>query len=448
MNTHSHDAEYTHIPTQWTVAQALKVNANDPTTQMPAIDYDFPTMNESVMIWDSGALRDIDGKTVTFKGWYVLWSLAVDKIDLTNTNIYDEWHSRNNRAYIGYWFSKTGNVSDWQWGGRLLKTTADLRPHEWSGGLVLRDTSVEADQNIVDMFYTSEADAPVNQSVPSVSSGRIYADDNGVWFDGFETSVEMFSADGIHNANADEDQYFYFRDPHVFRDRDGVIKCLYESNVAGMRGKFTIGTEQLGHIPPGYEVGSGAQYGEASIGIAVLKDGAYEAGDFSRENWTQLDPIIVAGGVNDQLERPHVVLCDRLTYVFSISHRSTYSGNLSGPDGVYGWVSANGILGPYIPMNGSGLVLGNPDTAPFQTYSHFVYPDGYVQSFIDTVPAPGMNPNAPKVYRIGGTLAPTVKLVLEGSTSYITGVENYARIHAQGSVGSAADQDTRPVTTA
>lgn len=413
---------------RWTIGDALKVRTDDPTTTMPAIDHNFPTMNESIMIWDSGALRNIRGKTVTFKGWYVLWSLAVDKIDMTNANIYDEWHSRNNRAYIGYWFSRTGNGSDWQWGGRLLNTSADLRPHEWSGGLVMR----EGTQNVVDMFYTSEADSPVNQSVPSVSTGTICADERGVWFEGFDTTTEMFEADGIHNANSSEDPYFDFRDPHPFLNpSDGRIYCLYESNVAGMRGDFTIGNDELGHIPPGYAPDAGAQYGAASIGIAVLKEGAYEIGDFSKKNWTQLDPLITALGVNDQTERPHVVFKGSKTYIFTISHHSTYSGDLQGPDGVYGFVSDTGLFGPYRPLNSSGLVLGNPSSAPYQTYSHFVDPDFYVQAFIDTVPDEGTDPNNPATFRIGGTLAPTVKLAIENDSTFITGVGNYGQIHAQ-----------------
>ncbi|WP_371819799.1 glycoside hydrolase family 68 protein [Rahnella sp. BCC 1045] len=43
------------------------------------------------------------------------------------------------------------------------------------------------------------------------------------------------------------------------------------------------------------------------------------------------------------------------------------------PDGVYGFVS-NEIFGPYVPLNGSALVLGNPPSQPFQTYSHSVMP--------------------------------------------------------------------------
>ncbi|GBQ69977.1 levansucrase [Ameyamaea chiangmaiensis NBRC 103196] len=424
---------------RWRIADALKVHADDATTTMPVIAYDFPTMDESVLIWDTGALRSIHGQTVTFKGWHVIWSLAVEKQDLTNQNIVSEWRNRNNSAFIGYWYSRDG--VEWTWGGRLLQKTADLRPWEWSGGLVMRDESA----NTVDMFYTSCGYAGANetdfQSVISVSTGTIHADDKGVWFEGFDATTEMFQADGVNYANAEEDPYWDFRDPHPFiNPADGKLYCLFEGNVAGMRGAFSISGPEMGPVPPGFEVGTGAQYGAAAIGIARL-DSDYHAGDFTK--WTMLPPLVTALGVNDQTERPHVVFKNGLTYLFTISHHSTYTGGLEGPDGVYGFVSDKGVFGPYRPLNASGLVLGNPSSAPYQTYSHFVDPDGYVQSFIDTVPAANNDPDNPAVYRIGGTLAPTVRIAFEGDRTFVTEVHGYGQIFAQAAWPVAATPDPR-----
>ena len=61
-----------HQTSRWTIADALKVHADDPTTTMPVIAADFPTMSESVMIWDTGALRDINMNSVTVNGWHVI----------------------------------------------------------------------------------------------------------------------------------------------------------------------------------------------------------------------------------------------------------------------------------------------------------------------------------------------------------------------------------------
>lgn len=412
---------------RWRIADALKVRVDDPTTTMPVIASDFPVMDDAVMIWDTGALRDIQMKTVTVNGWHVIWSLCADKVDMTNAHIADEWNNRNSTAYIGFFYSKTGNGSDWKFGGRLLQKSADLRPWEWSGNLVMR----EGTENTVDMFYTSCG--PVTggfESVISVSTGQIHTDNEKVWFTGFDQTVEMFEADGIHGANEEEDPYWDFRDPCPFLNPDdGRIYCVYESNVAGTRGEFILGSNEIGPIPPGYTPGDGAQYGAASIGVALLDEDAYAAGDFSRARWTQLNPLVTALGVNDQTERPHVVFQDGKLYLFTISHHSTYSGNLSGPDGVYGFVSDNGIKGPFRPMNASGLVLGNPSSQPYSTYSHFVDSEGYIQSFIDRIPTP--TTTHPDATRIGATLAPTVRIQLDGDQSFLTEVHNYGEIFAQ-----------------
>ncbi|AQS89405.1 sucrase [Neoasaia chiangmaiensis] len=393
-------------------------------------------MNPNVWQWDTWSLRDIRGNTVTFKGWYVMFSLVADRAATGDTP--EGWHNRNNFSYIAYYYSRNGQ--DWTFGGRVIAEGANKRDWEWSGCAVMRDKT----DNTVDLFYTSVNGTPA-QSVPSHTQGTIRADDTGVWFEGFDVCTDMFEADGINYANIGEDPYWDFRDPHVFLNpTDGKIYALFEGNVPGMRGDFTIGSAEMGPVPPATTVPAGAQYGAAAIGIARLEDGAYQSGDFSRLRWTMLPALVTALGVNDQTERPHVVFQNGLTYLFTISHHSTFTGNSTGPDGIYGFVSRKGIFGPYVPLNASGLVLGNPSSAPFETYSHFVDPQGYVQSFIDTLPQPGSaNPQDPATYRIGGTLAPTVKLVLQDEQTFITEVHNYGQIFAQAAWPVANKPDPR-----
>ena len=290
----------------------------------------------------------------------------------------------------------------------------------------------EGTKNTVDMFYTSVGQVtPTHmESVVSASTGTIMADDNGVWFEGFDSTIEMFQADGVNYANEQEDAYFDFRDPHPFINPvDGKVYCLFEGNAPGMRGDFVIGCKEQGHLPPGYEVGAGAGYGAAAIGIATIEMDDYLAGRFNK--WKLLPALVTAVGVNDQTERPHVVFKDDGVYVFTISHHSTYSGGLQGPDGVYGFYSEKGLFGPYRPINSSGLVLGNPSSQPYSTYSHFVDTEGYIQSFIDTVPTSNDDPQNPATFRIGATLAPTVKIVMEHGSTFLTEVHGYGQIFAQ-----------------
>jgi levansucrase len=101
------------------------------------------------------------------------------------------------------------------------------------------------------------------------------------------------------------------------------------------------------------------------------------------------------------------------------------AAGVDGPDGVYGFVG-NDIRSDFLPLNGgSGLVLGNPtdfdapvgapyaqdpnqNARAFQSYSHYVMPGGLVESFIDAIGP-----------RRGGTLAPTVKIRIDGTSTSV-----------------------------
>ena len=136
----------------------------------------------------------------------------------------------------------------------------------------------------------------------------------------------------------------------------------------------------------------------------------------------------------------------------TISHRSTFAAGIDGPEGVYGFVG-DGIRSDFQPVNrGSGLALGNPTNlnyatgfpfdpdynqhpGAFQAYSHYVMPNGLVQSFIDTI---GTKDN----FRRGGTLGPTVRIDIEGDTTKVD------RSYGDGGLGGyadvPADRDLRP----
>lgn len=89
-----------------TRADALKVNENDPTTTQPLVSVDFPVMSDTVFIWDTMPLRDIDGKVLSVNGWSVIFTLTADRepenpdyIDANgNYDIALDWNNRHGRA--------------------------------------------------------------------------------------------------------------------------------------------------------------------------------------------------------------------------------------------------------------------------------------------------------------------------------------------------------------
>jgi levansucrase len=141
--------------------------------------------------------------------------------------------------------------------------------------------------------------------------------------------------------------------------------------------------------------------------------------------------LLSANCVNQQTERPHLVIKDGAYHLFTISHEGTFAPGVTGPDGLYGFVGSS-LRSDYEPLNASGLVLGNPAEAPKQQYSEYVMPNWLVESFIETIPL------ADGGERFGGTLAPTLRLQVEGANTYLVERLGYGFIPALRNVGGAA----------
>ena len=399
-------------PTIWTRADALKVNENDPTTTQPIVSSDFPVMSDEVFIWDTMPLRSLDGTIVSVDGWSVIFTLTAQRnsnnsqyLDSAgNYDITSDWTNRHGRARICYWYSRTGK--DWIFGGRVMAEGVSPTAREWAGTPILLNEDGD-----IDLYYTCVTPGATISKV----KGKVLTSEEGVSLTGFNEVKSLFSADGVFYQTESQNPYWNFRDPSPFIDpNDGKLYMVFEGNVGGERGSHIVGKQEKGILPPGHLDVGNAKYQVGCIGMAVAKD-------LTGEEWEILPPLVTAVGVNDQTERPHFVFQDEKYYLFTISHKFTYADGLSGPDGVYGFLSDK-LTGPYSPMNGSGLVLGNPPSQPFQTYSHCVMPNGMVTSFIDNVPTSNGD------YRIGGTEAPTVKIVLSGNRSYVERVFDYGYI--------------------
>jgi levansucrase len=135
-----------------------------------------------------------------------------------------------------------------------------------------------------------------------------------------------------------------------------------------------------------------------------------------------LPPLVVADGINHELERPHVVVHESRYYLFLVTQRHGFHPPGSAPTGLYGFVAPS-LTGPYEPLNGSGLVLRNPADEPDQAYGWWVLPDLRAIGFVNYRSAEGtdMRHAAATEARacFGGTIAPVVQLALDGATTSI-----------------------------
>ncbi|MCI9857487.1 glycoside hydrolase family 68 protein [Microbacterium proteolyticum] len=469
---------------KWTRADARQLQAmSDPAAAsrensmpeeytMPTVPQDFPDMsNEEVWVWDSWTLTDGTSAQPSFKGWEVVFSLVADrKLGFDDRHTY---------AKLGYFFRKA-DVAErpedggWTYGGLVFPDGASgaifedqsfSHQTEWSGSTRIFDG------NKLRIFYTAVAfyrnDDGSNRKPydPRLvqSEGRLFADENGVWMTGFRDQHDMLQADGEYYQTGEQNEFFNFRDPFTFEDpaHPGKTYMVFEGNSAFARGERACTEEDMGYAPgdPHAETADeamdkGAHFQMANVGLAVAENAALT-------EWRFLPPILSANCVNDQTERPQIYIKDGKYYLFTITHRGTYAAGIDGPEGVYGFVG-DGIRSDFEPVNrGSGLALGspanlnfpagtpfapNPDQHPgqFQAYSHYVMPDGLVQSFIDTI---GTSDDFVR----GGTLAPTVRLDIEGEAvtvdrSYGTnGLGEWADIPSGYAHEIAGTSDPRPI---
>jgi levansucrase len=407
----------------WSRAQALKVQL-DPTNTKPAIPPDFPVMTDEVWVWDTWPITNLGTQPVSYKGWNVIFSLVAPR-----TLGFD---ARHEVATIGYFYSR--DAENWEYGGEVFPSGTARGARQWAGSAVLVGDEVN-------LFYTASGDDE-NPPVPDPNwqqnanqrlahaSARIRADENGVWFAGqsFRNSRIIAEADGELYQTEEQAEggpvLMAFRDPFVFRNpEDDQVYMLFEGNMAGEAGSHTCGPREVGPVPPGHEVPPDANLYTGNIGLA-------RATSANLRRWELLPPLLSATCVNAQTERPHLVIENGNYYLFTISHMFTYAPGLTGPDGVYGWLG-DSLRSDYQPLNASALVLGNPADQPFQAYSEYVMPNWLVEAFIDRVPLPGGGE------RSGGTLAPTLRLQVEGSNTYVVEQLGYGFIPAMANVGGA-----------
>jgi levansucrase len=263
---------------------------------------------------------------------------------------------------------------------------------EWSGSAVRR-----ADGSVC-VYYTAaghrgEARPSYVQRVIEARP-RVAAADGRIRLEGVGVHREVLRADGRTYLPADElegtpGHIRAFRDPSWFKDpADGREYLLVAASVPA-RGGFM-----------------------GAVALAAEEGG----------RWSLLAPVLVADGINHELERPHVVVHDSRYHLFLATQRHAFHPPGSAPTGLYGFVAPS-LSGPYEPLNGSGLVIRNPSDAPDQAYAWWVLPDLRVMSFVNYRSADGADMrHAPAVEaraRFGGTIAPVLELALDGATAAI-----------------------------
>ena len=459
----------------WRLQDAFKIRPQANTTA-PTIDGVSLPRGGSVTIpgyyvWDTWPLVGTDNQLARVDGYYVMFMLSVP--NTLNGQVLLPG-KRHDIATIRYVYSKDG-VS-WKDGGYAFENPAGLNPHvvlgsrNWAGSAMLKDGQVY-------LYYTAtgvEGERTTPQSVPrqltvplaapdtagispqsscaygctvdgisfrqrlALAVGTMKGDASGVKIAGAFAHRIVLEADGkLYQTEAQSKGsiIYSFRDPWIFKDpKDGNFYMLFEGNTGGNGDEQTCKPENIGDaaFASTVKLPADARYYNGNIGLAKAV-----GNDLTK--WQLLAPILNANCVNQQTERPHLVFQDSRYYLFTDSHKFTFSTvpglRDRGVDGVYGFVG-NALRSKYVPLNKSALVINNPVEQPYQAYSWWITQDKVTISFIDTwavkpTESPesfgNLSPEKQK-YGFGGTLAPSIKVQLSGAATSVQTTLPYGQL--------------------
>jgi levansucrase len=347
-------------------SKAAIIEAENATPMSPELD-----------VWDAWPLADPSGHPVPWRGGELWFALAVARAA--------DPEQRHHLARIHH-FHRVGDHFEHL--GQTLPEEISPGARQWSGSARLED-------GIVTLFFTAtghkgDASLSYHQRLFLTRAPLLKDAEFGAWSE----PVEFIQADGhlYRPANENEGEpgkIKAFRDPSHYRSCDGLDYVLFTGS-------------------------SGTQPG--------LHDGVIGAAIATGNGYRLLPPLITASGLNNELERPHVVERRGQIYLFWSTQRGVFAPGIVAPTGLYG-AMADTIDGPWTFLNGHGLVIANPAEQPTQAYSWWVLPDLSVTSFVDYWgPEDNTRPEQEtRRARFGGTFAPFTRIQLDGATSRVVG---------------------------
>ncbi|EZP81424.1 Levansucrase [Novosphingobium resinovorum] len=331
-------------------------------------------------VWDAWPLASMHGIPVRWRGGELWFALAAPA--------FDDPEERHGTARIHHFHRIDGQFRHI---GATFEEGFTPGSREWSGSALFED-------GVVTLYFTAagergETEPTFRQRIFACTTGL--AETGDAVFTGWSDPVEQVIPANIvymnrHDGTGELGEIKAFRDPAPWRAEDGVDHLLFTASSARHLGLHN-----------------------GLIGCARRGDADPEGGVFEKR-----PPLVDASGVNNELERPHIVAYDGRLYLFWSTQAKVFAPGIDAPTGLYGAV-ADGFGGPWRLLNGHGLVFANPQGEPFQAYSWWVLPDLSVTSFVDYW---GIDDAAAKRKpegraHFGGTFAPFLHLRLEGDVA-------------------------------
>ncbi|MFP4312292.1 MAG: glycoside hydrolase family 68 protein [Nitriliruptoraceae bacterium] len=410
----------------WTPEQAERIELSGSNTA-PLID---PTLGderalEDHWMWDWWPVRDRSGEVADIDGWQVAIVLSAPADVLPG--------QRHDIATLRYLVSDDDGRT-WEEGGRLFPEGDPAGSRQWAGSAMYEDGTIYA-------FYTAAGEDGEQVDVPTIDEARQAEEDGGD--NGDEESESSDGGDYQSGEDISYEQRMALSIGQARGDEDGVTFSDWEEHSVLLEADdelyaATAGTEGgAGEIDafrdPWFfqDPADGEEYLLFTATMPEAEcDGDGVVGMAQRDSddlrsWELMPPLLDAHCVNNELERPQIVVQDDRYYLLFTTHEHTFD-DIEGPEGLYGFV-ADDLFGPYEPLNDSGLVLANPEEEPYQAYSWMTLADGLVTSFFqyqgleegqDLTYIGDQDPDF-QVEAFGGTFAPTVEVRFDGSSTEV-----------------------------
>ena len=364
------------IVTRWAREDVARLSDRRWSTPAIISADDIERISADLDIWDAWPIQDDDGTPAAIGAGATLWMAL-------GSPRFDDPDDRHAHARI---YLLRHDDAGWHNLGPAMPDGFSPGSREWSGSAVLH-----ADRQTLRLYFTatgrrSEAALTFEQRLFAATATLDCAGEAHRLID-WRNLDEIVRRNPAHYMASDAGTGAVgtikaFRDPAYFRDPvDGQRYLFFAGSAADARSPFN-----------------------GVIGAAVS---AAEG----PEDWGILPPVIDASGVNNELERPHVIVHSGHYYLFWSTQSHVFAPECDqAPTGLYGMVSTS-MDGEWRPINGTGLVFANPDEAPRQAYSWLVLPDLSVISFADDW---GRGSESDGLRRFGATFAPVLRLRLSG----------------------------------
>ncbi len=364
------------LPFRWLPEHVAKIGTQAHSVAPEFSRSDVPDILRGHDFWDHWPVLQDNGSLAAIAGGLLVIALTAPKAP--------DPEDRHHIARLRLFHLTADN---WRDLGPLLPPNLSAGTREWSGSATLSRAGDrlnlfftvagrkgEAVLSYTQRLFETGADLQLIKDTPSLSNWQQPAE--SVAADGMLYETQMAGGAAIGTIKA-------FRDPFFVRDCSGNAHLLFTASDPAVDSCWN-----------------------GVIGVASKTETV----------WKLLPPLVRADDLNNELERPHVVVHDGLVYLFWSTQAKVFKvGGPIGPTGLYG-VVADRWGDPWRPLNGSGLVFGNPDSAPSQSYSFQVLPNLSVWSFADMPGAPDI-PRDAKERRaafVGGP-APMLRVWLDGS---------------------------------